>query len=286
MDLRMMQKEFESMTKGGDSFIPNEGETTIRILPPWNKLSNMPFKKTGYHEVLGERFVCPRETTKEACPICERVRQLYKSKSEEDKALAKELRSIQRFYFNIVVRGQESKGVQKFGCGQKLTEKIVNIMTKELSKDITDPDTGNDIIIVKKKIGDYPDYSSTYVMHQESPLGNKDLLNQLHDLDREFGTKTYDELRDIIERRLGPSAGSNTAYTPRELAKPEPLKAEPLKPTSEEVKAEPLKPAAEEVKAEPVKVATDEVKAVPAKVEEKVADPNVSAEEILNQLNL
>jgi hypothetical protein len=218
IDINALKSQFATMTKGSDSFVPGEGETRIRILPPYDRTSPFPMKKMGYHDVYGERILCPKETNNnEPCPICSRVHQLYKSKSEEDKALAGQLRAVQRFYFNIVVRGQEGKGVQKFGCGSKLTGKIVNIITTELAKDITDPEHGHDIVVVKtiaaSAKGNFPDYTASYAVFQESPLGNNEWLDKRFDLDKEFICKSFDEIRDIIEKKLGPTM--TTSYAPQ-----------------------------------------------------------------------
>lgn len=263
LDLNTLRKQYETLTKGGDYFSPTDPKTQIRILPPWNNLQTIPFKKTGYHEILGERYNCPKEIKNEPCPICNKSRSLYKSKREEDVALARELRAIQRFFFNIIVRGQEEKGVQKFGCGKKITEKIMSIMLNELQRDITDPQDGNDIMIVKTMQGDYPDYSSSYAIHQSSPLNNMKWLQQLHDLDSAFVTKSYDELCAVLDKKLSPTISSAYVTPATTVVQP----------------ATVVQPIAEVV--QPETVVDKPAEALPPSV---VAGAKLSAEEILGLL--
>lgn len=196
-----------SSSQDSGTFTPEDGETQIRLLPPWDSLTNKLFKKVGYHSIEGaNRILCPREIDNNPCPICEVVFKLYKSKRDEDIARAREWRAVRRFFWNIVVRSEESKGVQKFGCGIKLAQRINDIIFKELNKDITDPDTGHDLMLVKQKIGDFPDYSRSYPIHSPSPLGNKEWLDDLYDLDADFVPRSYADLKELIEQQLSPSA--------------------------------------------------------------------------------
>ena len=210
INLDDLKKEFDQIqNRQTGFFIPQEGESVIRILPSWDSLfPSRIFKKVGRHNIFGEKYICPRETNNEACPICDHVFKLYRSAKQgkpEDANLAKELRAIQRFYWNIVVRGQEDKGVQKFECGSKLTDKIMSIMLKELMRDITDPAEGHDLVVVKKMNGEYPDYTSSYVRLQPSLLGNDEWLDHLNNFDQDFKCKSADELREVLVKALGPT---------------------------------------------------------------------------------
>lgn len=112
--------------------------------------------------------------------------------------MAWDIRAIRRFFWNIIVRDQEHIGVQKFGSGLTLTQRINDIIFKEIKRDITDPENGHDIIIVNSKQNDFPDYSRTYPIHKPSPLGNIEWLDELHDLDADFIPRSYDELNEIV----------------------------------------------------------------------------------------
>lgn len=300
IDINALKSQFATMTKGSDSFVPGEGETRIRLLPPYDRTSPMPMKRMGYHDVYGDRILCPKETNNEPCPICSKVHQLYKSKREEDLALAKQLRAVHRFYFNIIVRGQEGKGVQKFGCGSKLTGKIINIITNELQKDITDPAHGHDIMIVKTIRGDFPDYSTSYAIFQESRLGGteqffameQEWLDKRFDLDKEFICKSFDEIRDIIEKRLGPTV--STAYVPQpqpQVSAPRPAPIAPVAPAPvaqpTPVAAVPVQPAPVAVQPAPQVAAPVAAPVQPAPAPTTAAPQNksLSADDILSMLN-
>lgn len=300
IDINKLKKQFDAMKGNSDSFTPSEGETRVRILPPWDRNSDMFLKKIAYHDIYGERINCPKEINNEPCPICAKVRQLYATKREEDAALAKQIRAIQRFFFNIIVRGQESKGVQKFGCGKKLAEKIMNVVTVELGKDITDPVNGHDFVIVKTMNGDFPDYSSSYVVFQESVLGNEEWLTKKYDMDREFSCKSYDELRDIIEKRMGPTVTSQYAPTGSTVAATRPQAVAQPRPVVQPQVAQPQpviqpQPAAQVIQPQPVQtttvaapapqVAPTTVQTAPATAMAPAGNKAMSADEILGMLN-
>jgi hypothetical protein len=209
LNLDELRKDFDNMShRQSGTFIPPDGDSIIRILPSWDPLfPNRFYKKVGKHNIFGEKYFCPKDTTEQPCPLCEQRYRLYKSAKfrPEDATLAKELKSIQRFYWNVIVRGQEQKGVQKFECGSKLADKIMNIILNELKRDITDPEQGHDLVVNRRMNGEYPDYTNSYIIIQPSPLGNPEWLDHLHNFDKEFVPKSYDELRDVLERSFGPT---------------------------------------------------------------------------------
>jgi hypothetical protein len=202
MKLIFEDMEKEIQTKSISYQFP-EGSSQIRILPPWREDLTIPFKKMAYHTIGDEHVNCPKRTAQLPCPVCERVARLYKSQDPERQSLAKELKAVERFYVNAIVRTKEYDGVRKIGVGKKLIEKIVHIMKHELGKDITDPEHGHDIVIVKKLSGSYPDYSNSHPVLKESPLGNPEWLLNLPDLDKEFDLKSYDDLLSILNRYFG-----------------------------------------------------------------------------------
>jgi hypothetical protein len=269
-----------SSSSDKETFQPDDGETLIRLLPPWDKLSNKLFKKVGYHTIEGmNRLLCPREIDNQPCPICEVVFKLYKSKNEQDIVKAKDWRAVRRFFWNIIVRNDEGSGVQKFGCGIKLAQRINDIIFKELGKDITDPDNGHDIMLVKQKIGDFPDYSRSYPIHKPSPLGNLAWLQELHDLDRDFVPRSYAELKEIIENQLHPTTVAVTT-TVHEITQPQVTQPQVTKPAET--------PTPVETKVEtPTHVETKTIAQPTVTTEEKTIKPetSLSPDDILKMLN-
>jgi len=192
---------FKNEKKNG-VFTPAVGTTTIRILPSWIDGTKKVFKRTGYHGYVGQYHNCPRLIDELHCPICQHSSLLWRQGNKE---ASRQFRAVERWYCNIIVRGQEEKGIQKFSMGKKLAERIVSFITVSLKKDITDPRTGHDIIIVKEmNAGGFANYDKTNFAYQSSPLGQMEWLNAITDLDQAFPVASYQELQTVLEEWLHP----------------------------------------------------------------------------------
>jgi hypothetical protein len=177
--LRDLAEAGKSKKKAVDErfFKPEYGTTYVRFLPgPDGKLF---VKKFGEHwldnaEGRKTRFVCRRVTlsTKdktEKCPICDAGFDLYATKNEADRPLARKFMPSEQYFINVVVRGEdgaEDVGPKVWKFGKKLFEKIKDEMLDE-KVDLSDPETGMDFKIVKKKVqsGDqtFPNYDTSKI---------------------------------------------------------------------------------------------------------------------------
>jgi len=57
------------------------------------------------------------------------------------------LSARQRFFASVVVRGEEDKGVRIWGFGKMAYEKLLNLVLNPEYGDITDSETGTDLVI-------------------------------------------------------------------------------------------------------------------------------------------
>jgi len=86
-----------------------DGENFYRFLPPWSAEGQWR-KEAWYHnlfkagiKVAGKKVVvCLKRTFDQPCALCEQVEQMFKSKDAEMEELAKEIRSKQRFFSNVL----------------------------------------------------------------------------------------------------------------------------------------------------------------------------------------
>ena len=108
-------------------------KTVVRVLPK-NKNQNNIFFEGARHFGLGEtgkqNRLCPKAVyaclDEEAeCPICEESERLLASSNTDDKAIGKELKASRRYFFNVIVRGEEEKGVQILEVAETVWEQIV-----------------------------------------------------------------------------------------------------------------------------------------------------------------
>ena len=131
---------------------PQEGEeTTIRILAFPNN-DGQPFKELYFYYNIGNNpgLLAPYQYQKPD-PIQELISKLREDGSKESYEMAKKLYPKMRVYAAVVVRGEEDKGVQLWGFGKLVYQKLLGIMLDEDYGDITDPKSGRDIKVVCSK---------------------------------------------------------------------------------------------------------------------------------------
>ena len=125
---------------------PQDGETTIRIVPT---ADGDPFKDFWFHYNVGNNpgFLSPKKNYGEEDALDSFVRKLYKEGTEDSIKMAKSLSARQRFFAPVVVRGEEDKGVRIWGFGKMAYEKLLNLVLNPEYGDITDSETGTDLVI-------------------------------------------------------------------------------------------------------------------------------------------
>ena len=114
---KMAQKKQALENRGGGKgnfWRPDDGETTIRILPT---ADGDPFKEYFFHYNVGKNpgFLSPKKNFGEDDPLDSFVRKLFNEGDDESIKMAKNLMARQRFFSPVVVRGEEDKGVQIWG---------------------------------------------------------------------------------------------------------------------------------------------------------------------------
>jgi hypothetical protein len=187
----------------------------IRILPPPDGF-NFWYLEYGVHYRLKNEdgsnvsATCPLKTLKQRCPVCEFTKGLWKSGTEADQNLARDIGSKTRFCSNLVVlgKGQELfKGNEPklWSYGPKVWTPLNELCVGESGEivPIDDPDHGYNIkIVVSTKSSGTENFPEYTVMPELKPcaIPDKNVLNKLypmHELIRSK-VKSFDELRTIL----------------------------------------------------------------------------------------
>ncbi len=154
---------------------PKDGEQTIRILPASD---GDPFKEKWFHYNLGNNrgFLSPKKNFGESDPLDDFVRKLFNDKTDESIKMAKNLMARQRFFSLVIVRGEEEKGARLWGYGKMAYKELVNLVLNPDYDDITDLETGTDLVIRygKPKGAQFPQTEIT-PRRRSSPLFAKDI---------------------------------------------------------------------------------------------------------------
>jgi len=133
--------------------------------------------------------------------------------------LCKRLYPKMRGYAPVVVRGEESKGVQLWSFGKMVYQDILNIMLDPDYGDITDPSEGRDIkVTLSKQPGQ--NWAKTTVMPRgkvtdlaSDPKQIKTFLENIPNLDEIYSLESYEEIEKKVNDWLNGSADSDEGTT-------------------------------------------------------------------------
>lgn len=207
-----------------------DGVITLRILPPMEG-QDLFFAATRTHQIGDRRYHCLRENTgngwKGNCPGCdayswyfEEVKKneqsLSKSEIEDLKARGRKFKPNERYYYNVIVRGEDDKPDSEpliFSLGKELHNKVLKriigdpLIKKAGLRDVTDVNNGRDLIVVcRVKAGSdggkFPSYEDSEFA-DPSPLStNKKQvaawMGSMHDIFAIRKLKPYEEVAEAV----------------------------------------------------------------------------------------
>ena len=220
IDLEKMRAKLDAAKGKGNKtgfWKPPEGKTTIRIVPTPD---GDPFKQYWFHYNLASHgFLSPKRNFNEDDALDEFVRGLWKSGTEEDKKLARDLMAKQRFFAPVLVRGEEDRGVQIWGFGKMAYQQLLELVLNPDYGDITDTEEGTDLEIKYEKPAgaSFPKATIT-PRRRTSPMcsdavGGTDecakLLESIPDFDSLFERKTPAEVQELLNKYLDGESASN-----------------------------------------------------------------------------
>lgn len=250
LDIGSLQNDYKNLKTAegsGGSFLENfvrmpegKGSVVMRLLPPapkgaFGRDDNPFYLVTALHRVNGKSLHDIREYVGGKWvgrnPICEYMRHLWKeseqvapAEAEQKKALYRQIKPIERYYYNVIVREERAEdgtvrknvGPKILSVGKTVHETILRgiLGDKEMSQpqlgDVTDFKNGYDFKLVKtiRKSGDqsFPNYEGSHFLEQ-SPAGDPDeckrWMENLHDLRALRILKSYEELEHELLVHLG-----------------------------------------------------------------------------------
>jgi len=202
-ELIRKHQQLKRKMKGGS--IPNldwEGSIWVRILPPW-KLEASFYAEFPVHYLpmpdapsKSRPWQCLRyaeEQALEDCPLCQ-IERALRDKGGSDTNEAREMRRKLRFAMNVLVR--DTGEVNVLVCGPKLFTQILALFANPHYGNITKPDTGTDLTLVKERTGSGRkdvDYQ-TQTVPNSKPLKDSEWKGKLYDLDKVFRVWTSEQL--------------------------------------------------------------------------------------------
>ena len=251
LDLEAMAGEDARLnTQGGgqnnflDQFVPmpnvkpgQTGTVAIRILPPVKGAKLFQYNRV--HSINGRKVHCPRPLVNQSwdrnvpCPICDYYSSLWKQADKLDKqgnvaeadALkdeARDIKPVERYYYNAIVRNLTTDGETKQNVGPRILS-VGKILHKQIIRaivgeegdpdsklgNITDLKNGWDFIIRKEVTSGegFPKYDRSSFARSPSPAGTPEEIKQwaenLHDLTKLRNPKDVDEIEKELAIHRG-----------------------------------------------------------------------------------
>lgn len=192
----MLQAMEQDQSKGKGSFwTPEDGENTIRILPPLKPNGEvLPYFHHKTHWIDGQPYECLDQTfvdkngnvhEAESCPACKMSKKLYKvsEKDSEERELAYSISAKDRYIFRIVDRAKDEDAQitpEFYEVGPAIFKKFFNILKGGKYGNIIHPVEGRDFIIDKQGTGRRTNYDSSLPDADKSPIfKDKDKLKEV-----------------------------------------------------------------------------------------------------------
>jgi hypothetical protein len=217
--IRRKVAQLSGNNRGSSFWRPDEGEHTVRLVP-YSDNDGQPFKERWFYYNVGENrgILAPKQFGKPD-PIQELINKLRDDGTTESMELCKRLYPKMRGYAPVVVRGEESKGVQLWSFGKMVYQDILNIMLDPDYGDITDPSEGRDIkVTLSKQPGQ--NWAKTTVMPRgkvtdlaSDPKQIKTFLENIPNLDEIYSLESYEEIEKKVNDWLNGSADSDEGTT-------------------------------------------------------------------------
>ena len=225
LDLSKMREKLQTSKNGNKQkrdntkWRPTEGDQTIRVIPTED---GDPFKEFHFHYNVGKNpgILCPKRNHGEDCPICDFASHLWRqgveSNDDTAKREAKKLFVRKRYFSPILVRGEEAEGVRVWSYGKTAYETLLGLVLDPDYGDITDPETGTDIVLTYNVPGTPGSFPKTTlkprrrpsVLCDEAVASCDELLNSVPDFDTLFQRQTSEEIQALLDEFLSTDTSS------------------------------------------------------------------------------
>lgn len=211
-----------SGNKNDTKWKPKEGDQTIRILPTTD---GDPFKEFHFHYNVGKNpgILCPKKNYGENCPICDFASQLWRdgvdNNNDQSKNAAKKLFARKRYYSPVVIRGSETDGVKIWAYGKTAYETLLGYVLDPDYGDITDPETGTDLVLSYTVPGTPGSFPKTQLKPRRRPsvlcddaiASCDELLESVPDIEAQFTRHTSEDIQNIMNEFLSSDSSSESS---------------------------------------------------------------------------
>ena len=228
MDLNMIKSKLGSLqsnsTKGKGEKIDytkiywkpkQEGKTQVRIIP--SKFNTeWPFKEVQLHYGFDKFAIYALSNWGEADPIVEFSMKLRETNDSDNWKLAKKIDPKTRIFAQVIVRGEEDKGVRLWEFGKNIYQSLLSLADDPDYGDFTDINEGIDFTIEAKygDVGGRQVLLSTATPKRKSSKLSDDAdqikgwledQNDILEMQSKY-KKGYEDIKKLLARFIDPEA--------------------------------------------------------------------------------
>jgi len=183
----------------------------------------MPFTDLKFHygKAKGNQYFLSPATFGKSDPFVEAADELASIGDKESWKISRKLLPSQRTFVPIIVRGEEAEGVKMWGFGSTVYEEILKLISDPDYGDITNTETGTDLIVEKKsgasvgnnygKISIRPKRKAS-MLSEDTALIEKWLTDQPN-LNEIYPETTYEKLEEVLKNYLDPDNDESRAVS-------------------------------------------------------------------------
>jgi len=211
-----LNKLQNTTSRGVEQWKPAPGKHQVRLVP-YKFNSENPFIELLFHYGINNKTYLSPSSFGRPDPIVEFAEKLKRMGDKDDWKAAKKMEPKLRTFVPVLVRGEEGEGVRFWGFGKTVYQEILGYMADPDYGDISDPETGRDIVVEIVSAEDsgtsYP-VTTIRVKPKETPLAESDekiqkFLNEQKNITDLYQELSYAELKSVLENWLNPTAGSD-----------------------------------------------------------------------------
>ena len=222
VDATLRPKNPKAGKEDSTKWRPSEGDQTLRILPT---ADGDPFKEFHFHYNVGKNpgILCPKKNYGEHCPICDFASQLWRegvdNNNDQSKNAAKKLFARKRYYSPILIRGSETDGVKIWAYGKTAYETLLGYVLDPDYGDITDPETGTDLVLNYNVPGTPGSFPKTQLKPRRRPsvlcddaiASCEELLESVPDIEAQFTKLSSEDIQALMDEFLSSDSSSESS---------------------------------------------------------------------------
>lgn len=190
---------------------PSPGTQVIRIVPYIHSEDDFPFIELYFDYEVTSRSTLSPITYGRPDPIAEFAEKLKATNNSDDYKMGKKIEPKERYFAQVIVRGEENEGVKFWGFGKTVYLELLKYIADPDYGDITDLENGRDITVEFKKPEDtgksYPTTEIRMKPNTSAVGSGKQILDAIKNqrkIGEIYAEPTYDELADKLKKYLNP----------------------------------------------------------------------------------